>query len=225
MFFLLFCFASVASSAQDDIRRAYENIWDMSKEEIKKTFDLDRPEVSEFLLRKMNTYPQKGGIKRNNGAILKANPRKGIEWLLKIHKRLLPIGRANMALSLRRIDCVESYEILFRLLDDKKVVVINKNAGLAPICPGKSYLHLRVCDCAYNSLLYLLKEKNKVPLNNLPLRFMWYDESIEFRDRAIKGLLDWKKKELKQFLRKKKSIISPPLKEEIKKIGDAINNR
>ena len=36
MFFLLFCFASVASSAQDDIRRAYENIWDMSKEEIKK---------------------------------------------------------------------------------------------------------------------------------------------------------------------------------------------
>jgi len=213
---------SLNAMAADDLMRAYERVVvsNLDATAIQKEFDLDRQDVSTFMLARMNSLPKKGDgacPEEVMGRMLIANPGKGIEWLLDRYGQLSAVGRANMAKSLRHSECKEAYEVVSMLLTNKEEVV---NQHAAAVAAGP-YTHLRVCDYAYSSLLWMVQKGAGLPAD-LP-NGLFSDTSIETRDQAITRVLNWWSKESAKVLEQKASIeaVRPSVKEKIRLLRDA----
>ncbi|MDI6810003.1 MAG: hypothetical protein QME66_13725 [Candidatus Eisenbacteria bacterium] len=208
---------AVSVLAENDLRDAYESVVvsNLEATAMQKAFDLDRADVSEFMLARINAFSKKGDgacAEEVMGSLLHADPGKGIEWLLDRYGQLSAVGRANMVKSLRHSECKEAYEIVSVLLAHKEDVV---NQHVAAVAAGP-YTHLRVCDYAYNSFLWMIRKSANLPAD-LP-RGLFPDSSIEDRDRAIKRLVDWWDKESATVLQQKTSLATtrPSLKEKMR---------
>ena len=212
---------SLNTMAADDLMQAYERVVvsNLDATAVQKELDLDRQDVSAFMLSRMNALPKKGDgacPEEVMGRMVSANPGKGIEWLLDRYGQLSAVGRANMAKSLRHSECKEAYEVVSTLLINKEEVV---NQHAAAVAAGP-YTHLRVCDYAYSSLLWMVQKGAGLPAD-LP-NGLFSDTSIETRDQAINRLLDWWSKESAKMLEQKASIgtARPSVKEKIRLLRD-----
>lgn len=219
------CFAILVSASDGDISRAYEQIRSdgQTPEWALKELDLDRADVSRFMLEKMNVLRKKGTGTPSIETIremLNVGPGKVIEWLVDQHDRLSAIGRSNMAESIRPCiyTCKEPYQILAFLLNDKETIINRDAAARTPIFP---YIHRRVCDYAYNSLMWRLEKADGIDLNDLHIdrniRMIFSNSKIEDRDKAIAQFVTWWSKESEALLDKKASLSEkrPRLKEKM----------
>lgn len=211
---------AITAMAEDDMRAAYESlaVSNLDATAIQNAFDLNHADASSFMLARMNSFTKKGDGARAEevmASILRADPGKGIEWLLDKCDQFSAVGRANVAQSLRHSDTKEAYEMLSALLTDKEAAVNEHAAAVAPISPTKPYVHLRVCDFAFNSLVQTLGKDGKFP-SDLPRRLSW-DTATDDRDRAINCLADWWTQEAPHLLRQKTSLAAarPSLQEKV----------
>lgn len=174
------------------------------KEIVEQGFDLNRAEVSEFMLAKMNKVKMRGDTPSDvMRKLLEADPGKAMEWLLEVYPRLEPAGRANLIGSFGDLDAMEIFPLLTSMLDDRSFVV---NEYAAKIWPGpEDYLHMRVCDDAYNRLiLYLGYDSGRFPAA-FPKVLGPY-RPIEFRDQTISDFKVWWKGAMNSFVRQKQSL-------------------
>jgi hypothetical protein len=114
------------------------------------------------------------------------------------------VGRANTAESLRRMaivkPCKEAYELLTSLLADTETVT-NRHAQAVSLTP---YVHFRVCDYAYNSLSYILKESKELSVD-MPPAFL-HGSSLDTRDNTIAKFKAWWKDHSTSILNAKPTV-------------------
>jgi hypothetical protein len=221
LLFISLSFVAITAKAGNDLRAVYESLAasDLDAAAIQKVFDLNRADVSAFMLGRMNTFTKKGdgaSAEEVMASMLRADPGKGIEWLLKNYGQFSAVGRVNAAQSLRHSDTKEAFQILSAMLDDKETAVNEHAAAIAPISPATAYVHLRVCDSAYGALLWLLRKDEKLP-SNLPRTLMW-DTSTADRNQSINRLTAWYTQESSRLLSQKPSLATSrqSLKEKIR---------
>lgn len=207
--FLIIVSLAFETSASEAMRNACESmiVSNLSASAAQKVFNTETAEVSQFLLAKMNTNPRRGDgpapeeVMRH---LLSVNQAGSMEWMLDNYASFSPVGRANMARSLRSLQCREAYELVGFMLEDKAVVTNEQSMALAPIPFNRYREYFRVCDYAYRSLLDMRMESGDTPAG-LPL-FLHYFTPIEERDKPINILKEWWTANAGSILKQKKSL-------------------
>jgi len=192
-------------SVKNKLDHACEEIVTHNRKEdfIEQDLNLDRQEVSDYMIVKMNSKKGESGNVPTSDVtrrMVKAKPVKMMEWLMDHHDKLSPIGLSNMAECLRHLDNRESYHLLFDMLQDQRVIVDDNAARIS----APPYWPERVCDRAYSSIGWILHKQKKLPLG-LPVG-LGPSNSPEQRDKAIKHLMDWWGEESSRILQN-----TPPL--------------
>lgn len=126
---------------------------------INEHYDINKKEVSEFLVERLN-YEQTQNSEKKDGTTLMScinfiYPEKGMTWILDNYSSLNALGRVNAAKSLEFADeYYEACQILIILLDDKSWYPRS----------GKStnFKFIRTCDKAYLTLNKILMKNNIV---------------------------------------------------------------
>lgn len=166
---------------------------------IERELDLGRPEVSAYMVSKMNLLPARGELASPSDVtrqLIQAHPGKTVEWLVDHYDQFSPAGLKNMADGLRHINNREGYQILFAMLQDQREIVDEYASHVS----ARPYYHNRICDCAYGAISWILyKQKNLPP--GLPVGLST-SNSIEQRDKEIKRLTVWWSKESEVVLQK-----------------------
>lgn len=133
------------------------------KQHIFLNFNLQSDTVSDFLLNKINKYDLSESnifsvAIANPGDVLACInhffPNQGLKWIVSNFLKFNPIGRVRIIESLRLCDCVESYQILQLLLDDKSYAP-NSSIRTTKI------MQYRVCDRAFKILEMMILFNNK----------------------------------------------------------------
>ena len=224
-------FSLIALTAQspnettlNKLDRAYENIVVKYTDPSHiREFDLDRREVSAFMVEKMNTVSNRGGCVPSTDVLhhlIDDNPGKTFEWLVDKYDQFSPVGCAAMIEGLRHLDNRESYQLLIMFLEDKREVVNKYELILSPPAPGINLSYMRVCDWAFQSITYLLDLQKCLP-RQIP-RHLQNSEPFSERDKFIKQIKGWWSNDSVNFLAKKTLLsIKRPLLQ--KKVQNLLN--
>ena len=175
----------------------------VAPETINQDFNLDRPEVSSFLLARMNA-PTKRGKSLDSALVLrrllKTDPAKTTEWMIDHLRELTPAGSEAAVKSLSQSDVVESYQLWDLFMKDQREIADPETAAL--LLPGM--VPMRVCDEAYSALAWKLYVQKVLPQDLRP--GLGPAESISNRNHAITRLEYWWAANSREFLASKKSL-------------------
>lgn len=221
-------------SAQQSASVAYEELANMGSDgatvmATNDEFNVQDPQASQVMLSHLNSRSEQQPGTRAAHAVLATllnrHPVETFEWILENYRKMTPFGRAMLANSLAGVNYQESCRILLLLQSDQDAVVDERAAAVAPIGPTTPYVHLRVCDYAFNSLVKMLKKVEKLP-SDLPKRLSW-DISIIERDQAIKNLNEWWNQESTRILQKRASVTvnQPSIEEKIQSLKIVLTTR
>lgn len=105
----------------------------ITNEFLEKSFNLDDPQVSEYMLKKINSLADRSG-KIVLGNINKINPQKGFIWIINNYDKISFKGKINLLRSLCDTNCAESYELLFLFINDKREVKLGGEEGAYALC-------------------------------------------------------------------------------------------
>jgi hypothetical protein len=162
-------------------------------------FNLRNEEVSRYMIKKFNSVESgPGGTPAGDVAriIIKKKPVMLVEWLLDHYDEFSSVGLCNMAECLGHVDNRESFELLFYMLQDKRVAVNEYAAHVS----ARPFWHERVCDRAYSSIGYILYKQKTLP-NGMYVGISCSNSPGQ-RDAMIRRLGDWWGVESSQILKK-----------------------
>jgi hypothetical protein len=200
-------------SAQQSASVAYEKLSAIKSEgapimATNDEFNVQDPQSSQVMLSHLNCRSgQQPGTKAAHAVLttlLNRHPAETFEWILDNYREMTPFGHAMLANSLAGFKYQESCRLLVLMQSDQNTVVDERAASVAPISPTRPYVHLRVCDYAFNSLVKTLKKDEKLP-SDLPKRLSW-DTSIIERDKAIEHLVEWWNHESARVLQQRATV-------------------
>lgn len=162
-------------------------ISEYNNEHYVRDFDLDRPDVSAYMIAQMNASSDTGGSTSRSvlRGLIKDAPTKTVEWLLDSYGQFSPMGRMVMADGLRHVDCRETYRLLFMLLEDRTTVKDDRARAMS----GPLFQEMRVCDEAYTSITYMLYLHKQLPAGVAML--ISPTQPLGERDVAIRHLKQW----------------------------------
>lgn len=175
-----------------------------TKRVMQQDFDLQRPEVSGFMVGQMNRVGKRDDSPSSAiQFMMEIDPGKTLEWLIENYRNLEPAGRRNLTRSLGPLDCQEVYRLLTPMLDDQALVIDEYAARMWP-GPGE-WLHHRICDDAYNRLVLQVGWDSGLLPTDLP-KVIYGTDPMEKRDIAIQKFKVWWKDAMEGIVSKKPSL-------------------